>query len=138
MKNKNVLVLEDQIQSLQTEVSDKLKEIEDFKVKWDAATTEISSLQNQLKQAEEDVKNTQEECKKMKYEWQDFKTQRDLAVDEKESLLTMIERRNAELFALKEEKVEISRKLDGAIKSKMAAIENSQEVESLRISLEYK
>lgn len=131
-------ILDEQIAKLRSDLDEKSVELDIFRTKWEAATSEILLLQNQLTKAEEEVKNAQEECKKMRYEWQDFKTQRNLAVDEKESLLTMIERRNAELLTLREEKVEMSKKLDLAVKSKMAAIENAQEVESLRISLDYK
>lgn len=119
-------------------IEEKSQIIEELRANFEAANAKITTLQEQLQAAEDDVRKANESCKKMQYEWQDFKTQRDLACDEKECLLSMIERRNTELNTLREEKSELTRKLDAAVKAKFAAIENSQDVESQRISLDYK
>lgn len=132
------LLVDTAVEKLRKDLEGRLVEIEEFRIKWEAATVEIASLQNQLRTAEDDAKKANEACKKMQYEWQDFKTQRDLACDEKESLLTMIERRNSELTNLREEKAELAKNLEAAVIAKMTAMENIQEVESLRITLDYK
>lgn len=50
----------------------------------------------------------------------------------------MVERRNSELSSLKIDLNDTTKQLQAAIKAKMVALENSEEVESLKISLTYK
>lgn len=107
-------------------------------IQLDSANAIIKDLEEKLENAEAKITKIEETNKQLQYEWKDFKTQRDLAVDEKEALMQMVERRNSEMLNLKSDLSELTAQLQSAVKGKLVALENAQEVESLKISLAYK
>lgn len=98
----------------------------------------VKELEDCLKDSQDNCEKLREKNKQLQYEWQNFKIQRDQAIDERESLLQMVERRNSELSCLKIDLNDLMKQLESAVKAKMVALENSEEVESLKISLNYK
>lgn len=112
--------------------------MEALNVKLELTNSTVSELEEKLKSAHDELAKIQGVNKQLQYEWKDFKVQRDLAVDEKESLIQMLDRRNSELDRIKSELNELSKKYQLAVKAKIVALQNSEEVESLKISLEYK
>jgi len=133
-----MLIAELRVSELETALTQRLSEFDEIQEKYKESSEMVSRLEQLLETAQTEALKATEECKLMRYEWQDFKTQRDRACDEKDSLLSMIDRRNAELQSMRLAQTELRKQLDSAVKTKLAAIENSQEVESLQISLLYK
>ena len=129
---------EKEIKILKDDFSKKNKKLEDTITKLDAINSEYKETLEKLQIAEQNGQKLYEQNKQLQCEWQNFKIQRDQAMDEKESLLQMIERRNSEISTLKVDLNDLSKQLQAAVKAKLIALENSEEVESLKISLTYK
>ena len=129
---------EKEIKILKDDFSKKNKTLEDTITKLDAINSEYKETLEKLQIAEQNGQKLYEQNKQLQCEWQNFKIQRDQAMDEKESLLQMIERRNSEISTLKVDLNDLSKQLQAAVKAKLIALENSEEVESLKISLTYK
>lgn len=59
-------------------------------------------------------------------------------MDERNEALEMVERRNNEVRRLQEDLATLGSQLQAAVQSKCEALANADEVDSLKLSLEYK
>lgn len=68
----------------------------------------------------------------------EYRRQRDLAVDERNEAVKMVERRNNELQRMQEDITSLTTQLQAAIQAKCEALAKADEVESLKLALDYK
>lgn len=133
-----IVISDEDIKNFNQDLAGKQKSLEEVTSKLDLALVEINETQQKLQVAQDNVVKLQDRNKQLDNDWKNFKIQRDQAVDEKESLLQMVERRNSEVASLKIDLNNLNKQLQTAVKAKMVALENCEEVESLKISLSYK
>lgn len=106
--------------------------------KFEAATKTISELENQISISISEITKLQTQCNKLESETADFRHQRNLAVDERDELSKMVERRNAEVERMQSDINLLSKQLDAAVTAKCEALAQSDEVASMKLTIEYK
>lgn len=113
-------------------------EKDDLFEKFEAAKTTISELENQVSLSVSEISKLQVSFNKLEAETADFRHQRNLAVDERDELAKMVDRRNAELERLQSDVELLTKQLEAAVGAKCEALAQSDEVASLKLTLEYK
>lgn len=68
----------------------------------------------------------------------EYRRQRDLAADERNEAVKMVERRNNELQRMQEDITSLTNQLQAAIQAKCEALAQADEVESMKLALDYK
>lgn len=106
--------------------------------KSEAAGKTISELENQVSISVSEVAKLQAQCNKLEAEAADFRHQRNLAIDERDELLKMVERRNTEVERMQSDINLLSKQLETAVTAKCEAMAQSDEVASMKLTIEYK
>ncbi|XP_054265547.1 nucleoprotein TPR-like isoform X3 [Macrosteles quadrilineatus] len=129
---------DDKIQSLTEQI--KLLEQEKEQVNSDVTSLkdELAEVQLNLEATKNENEKLEETIKKLESESLEYRRQRDLALDERNEALEMVERRNNEVRRLQEDLATLGSQLQAAVQSKCEALANADEVDSLKLSLEYK
>lgn len=113
-------------------------EKDDLFEKFEAAKATINELENQVSISVSEISKLQTSCNKLEAETADFRHQRNLAVDERDELAKMVDRRNAELERLQLDIDMLSKQLESAVSAKCEALAQSEEVASMKLTIEYK
>lgn len=131
-------ITEQNLQTLENELADFKSKYEDCQSKLDVATKTITELESQISLCTAEVSKLQETCNRLESTTAEFRRQRDSAIDERDSLTKMLERRNAEIERLQADTSMLSTQLNAAVNAKCEALAKSEEVSSMKTTLEYK
>ncbi|XP_022906241.2 nucleoprotein TPR [Onthophagus taurus] len=126
------------LSEITTELETLKTENNDVKIKLEAATATISELENQLSQTVSENNKLQEAFNRVEKEMSDYRHQRNLAVDDRDELQKMIDRRVNEINRLQTDFNMLTKQLEAAIAAKCEAVNRAEEVESLKLTLDYK
>ncbi|CAH0546355.1 unnamed protein product [Brassicogethes aeneus] len=111
---------------------------EKLKGRLEAAAKSIEEYENQISIMTSEVSKLQVQSNKLEAETAEFRHQRNLAVDERDEHLKMIQRRNTEVERMQSEITTLTQQLEAAVNAKCEALAKSQEVDSMKITIEYK
>ncbi|XP_044737126.1 nucleoprotein TPR isoform X2 [Chrysoperla carnea] len=129
---------EQQIQELNNQLTEFKEKYELEKSNLEAATQNISQLENQVEQLRHDISKLNESRQQAEHNAAEFRRQRDEAVDERDSMQAMLERRTTELERLQTDFKSLSEQLQAAITAKCEVLAKSEEVESMKTNLEFR
>ncbi|GLV34014.1 Megator [Carabus blaptoides fortunei] len=129
---------EQNLHTIETELIDFKSKYEDSQSKVDVASKTITELESQISLCTTEMSKLQETCNRLENSTAEFRRQRDSAIDERDNLTKMLERRNAEIERLQTDTSMLSSQLNAAVNAKCEALAKSEEVSSMKTTLEYK
>lgn len=131
-------ILEINLTELQTLNDDLKDQCETLKSKLEVATNTISEHEARLSNLTSEITKLHRQCNELEAEAADHRHKRNLAIDERDEHLKMLQRRNAEVERLQSDLKTLTRQLETAVNTKCEALAQADEVESMKITLEYK
>ncbi|XP_019755756.1 nucleoprotein TPR-like isoform X1 [Dendroctonus ponderosae] len=113
-------------------------ENEALKARLEAAGSSITELENQVSTLSAELIRLQTQANQLESEAAQYRHERNLAVDDRDEQLKMLQRRTGEAEMLQLDIETLTKQLEDAINTKCEALAKAEEVESMKLTLEYK
>ncbi|XP_031346932.1 nucleoprotein TPR-like isoform X1 [Photinus pyralis] len=129
-------------ETILNETNEKLKtadsNVQEGNLKLEAATRTIAELETQISTCTSDITKLQTTCNRLEAEAADCRHQKNIMLGEKDELANILERTTAEVERQKMEITTLTNQLHDAINAKCTALAEYGEIQSMKLTLEYK